>query len=248
LSGRVTQFVVLSSQRSGSTLLVKSLDSAPEIFCAGEIFHPGERTLHREFQFPYLRTKGRLIPRIAARFLQSGRVERHLEYFFGSAGAGVRAAGFKLMVSQAEKFGATIRWLKRHRVRVICLYRRNTFDAAMSYYLAAHTGRFHSDRPAGVSRTAELTVNVADFREFFHYCEKDRARILELQSSFGGMLVAYEDLVGQWSAWIGRIGAYLGVEGLNVPMSLEKLGDEPEVRIVNESELRRHFPDSGTPA
>jgi LPS sulfotransferase NodH len=243
---QVTEFIVLSSQRSGSTLLVKSLDTAPEIFCAGEIFHPGERTLHREFQFPYLRPNGRLLARITDRFLQSRRVERHLEHFFGSAGAGVRAAGFKLMVSQAEKFRATVSWLKRRRARVICLYRRNTFDTAMSYFLAAHTGRFHSDRPV-VSGTAKLTVTTAEFRKYFQHCEKDRARVLELQGSLGGMLVAYEDLVEHWNASIGRIGEYLDVEGLSVPMALEKLGEETEVRIVNEGELRRRFSGSGAP-
>lgn len=34
----MTKFIVFTTPRTGSTLLVKSLDTHPEIFCAGEIF------------------------------------------------------------------------------------------------------------------------------------------------------------------------------------------------------------------
>jgi hypothetical protein len=239
---------VISSQRCGSTLLVKSLDSCPDIFCAGEIFHPGARTLHREYQFPDLRRDAGLASRILARLLRSRRVERHLDNFYRAAGSGVRAVGFKLMISQAEKFRAILPWLKRRQVRSICLYRRNAFDAAMSYALAARTGKFHSDRPSGDFGLEGLMVDAEEFAGYFRHCVSDRARILDVHRLLGGMLVAYEELVGNWNMWIGRIGGHVGVEHLSVPMTLEKLGGESRPRIANEDELRHRFVDSGAAA
>jgi LPS sulfotransferase NodH len=249
-AGRITvsDFVVVSGQRCGSTLLVKSLDSSPEIFCAGEIFHPGARTLHREYQFPDLRRDAGLASRILARPLRSRRVERHLENFYRAAGSGVRAVGFKLMISQAEKYRAILPWLKGRKVRVICLYRRNAFDAAMSYALAARTGQFHSDRPSGDPGPEGLMLDAEDFAGYFRHCASDRARILDVHRMLGGVLLSYEELIRDWDMWIDRIGAHVGVERLSVPMILEKLGAESRPRIANEDELRQRFADPGAPA
>jgi len=49
----MTRFVILTTQRSGSTVLTRTLDEHPDIFCAGEIFHEFKTNIHHaEWYFP----------------------------------------------------------------------------------------------------------------------------------------------------------------------------------------------------
>jgi LPS sulfotransferase NodH len=235
------EFVVIASQRTGSTLLVRSLDTASHIFCAGEIFHPGPQTLHREFQYPYLRPGRNLLARVTAPLLQKGKVRRHLNHFFGTAGQGVQAVGFKLMVSQADRYPAILDWLRRRRAIAIVLQRQNTFDAALSYCMASLTGRYHSDRTIEVEKRDPVTISDADFGRYFQACARDRARLLDLHVSLGGMLLSYEDLVGDWDGSIARIGEHLDIRGLHVAKSLDKLSGPAKALIANEDALRARF-------
>jgi len=235
------EFVVIATQRTGSTLLVRSLDSACDIFCAGEIFHSGPRTLHREFQYPYLKRSRNIIGRAAALVLQKGRVQRHLAHFYGTAGQDVRAVGFKLMVSQADRNPAILGWLQRRRVTAIFLHRQNTFDAALSYCMAALTGRYHSDRMNGAAKQEPVTIDEADFGGYFRACASDRARLFDIHASLGGLLVAYEDMVEDWNGSIARIGETLNIRGLRVEQSLDKLSGGAKPLIANERALRARF-------
>ena len=51
------EFVVLSGQRSGSTLVIRSLDTSPDIYCAGEILHPlkKSRIHHIDWKHRYVK-------------------------------------------------------------------------------------------------------------------------------------------------------------------------------------------------
>lgn len=239
--GTAREFVVVAAQRTGSTLLVRSLDSVPEIFCAGEIFHAGPRTHHREFQYPYQGRPSGLLVRVARRLLQGRRVRSHLAHFYGEAGKGVLAVGFKLMASQADRFPAIVGVLREREVTRIFLHRRNAFDAALSYCMAATTGRYHSDRRANSAVPETVTFDEADFERYFRACLEDRARLLELHGALGGVMLAYEDLERDWDGTIARIGDSLGVHALRAGKSLEKLSGADRPRVANEDALRRRF-------
>jgi hypothetical protein len=226
--------------------LVRSLDSLPDIFCAGEIFYFGPRTLHSEFQYPYPKRGRNVIARAAAILLQKGRVRRHLAHFYETAGIDVRAVGFKLMISQADRYPATVSWFQERRVTAIVLHRQNTFDAAMSYCMAALTGRYHSDRETNVAKQEPVTIGENDFAGYFRACARDRARLLELHRSLGGLLLAYEELVGDWDTSIARIGEYLNIGDLHVKQSLDKLSAAAKPLIANEQALRARFEGMST--
>jgi LPS sulfotransferase NodH len=236
-------FVVITSQRTGSTLLVKSLDAADGVFCAGEIFHSGARVLHPEYRYPYLEPGRGVAPRIAAALLGRDRVRKHLARFYAQAGQGARAVGFKLMVSQAATHGAILPWLRQHHVVAILLYRRNAFDAALSYYRASVSGQFHSDRRGGASPVGAIAADTGEFRRLFDACRADRRRLLELRHCFGGLVLAYEDLIASWDASIAAVGATLGLPGLRSTMALDRLAAGELVTVTNEDSLRAQFVD-----
>jgi hypothetical protein len=52
-----SHFFILTAPRSGSTVLTRTLDQHPEIFCAGELFHPGDDIYHPEWHFRFWGTK-----------------------------------------------------------------------------------------------------------------------------------------------------------------------------------------------
>ena len=236
-------FVVITSQRTGSTLLVKSLDSSPRIFCAGELFHPGMRTLHKEFQFPFLQDDTGVVSRMISTWHLSSRVREHLGYFYSQAGPEAQAVGFKLMVSQAAAYPAIVPCLSKLGVTALFLYRRNAFDTALSYFKATVTGRFHSDGQSPTGEAVGVIVSEREFRRRFDSCQHDRNRVFKMQKSYGGRLLAYEDLVAHWDASIALVGQEIGMPELRVTKVLEKLADNGGIEIENEELLRRRFVD-----
>lgn len=235
-------FAIIASQRTGSTLLVRSLDSSPDIFCAGELFHTGPNVHHREYQYPcrYLGSRG--LARLVERFGSGSRVHRHLDNFYKMAGEGMAAVGFKVMVSQIRARPAIIDFLRDHGVTRLFLYRQDTFATALSYYRAKVSGKFHSNRSARSQEPLSVTADEAQFRTLFEYCQHDKLQLQELHSRYGGRLIAYEDMVSGWDAFIAAFGADIDLPGLRVHKALMPVGSgSTTVCIANEDTLRYHF-------
>ena len=51
----MTKFVIFTTPRTGSTLLIKSLDAHPEILCAGELFFFKGAIYHTEYKYSFWR-------------------------------------------------------------------------------------------------------------------------------------------------------------------------------------------------
>ena len=134
-SSPVTRFVVLSTQRSGSTWVVDMLTSHPRVVAYSELFmHGGQGTPKvggSEKDLPYWQT---FIADKAAAAVSHARTSS------GATSArrwterpGVDAVGFKLMYSQLTRIARPLTpalWLKR--VRIIHLMRRNALDVVLS--------------------------------------------------------------------------------------------------------------------
>jgi LPS sulfotransferase NodH len=167
------------------------------------------------------------------------RLVSHLRDFYANAGKGVKAAGFKLMMSQARHRPAIFPLLLDLGVKFLFLYRRDTFATALSYYRAQRTQVFHSDREPTHGNRLLGPANAAEVREFYLRCLSDKEEILETQRSIGGLLLAYEDMVANWDRFIFVIGREIGVPELRVGMALAKLGGKVSTsRFSNEDELR----------
>ena len=51
----MTKFVIFTTPRTGSTLLIKSLDNHPEVLCAGEVFFFKGAIYHNEWRYPFIK-------------------------------------------------------------------------------------------------------------------------------------------------------------------------------------------------
>ncbi len=241
-NARGRPFVVVATQRTGSTLLVRSLDASPLVFCAGEIYRTGPHIHHSEYCFPQSMAGSQHLAFLGNSFFQKRRIERHLGHFYHAAGTGVRAVGFKVMVSQSKQFDELLPTLARLGVVRLFLYRNDSFATALSHLKARATGIYHSDRVDGPAASRVITADVHDFRTLLAKCESQRDELRDLHATYGGRLLTYEELTGDWDSAIASIGKDLGIADLRVPRVLEKLGTgAPAVRVENEADLRRQF-------
>ena len=241
-------FVIITSQRTGSTLLVRSLDSSPDIFCAGEIFYRGLGIHHPEVQYQYRYMGSRILGRAVDSLWIRRRLEKHLAKFYADACDKSSAAGFKVMVSQLRKLPAILPFVLRERVTCFYLYRRDVFATALSYYKAQRSGIYHGDRQRDHGEGSSIEVNAVDFRKIFDACRADRDEILRLYETLGGRLLEYEDLVDRWDEVIAAIGDALGLPALNVAKVLPRVDSSVgHVPVANEQALRKACGAEATP-
>lgn len=239
---QVRPFVIITSQRTGSTLLIRSLDSSPDIFCGGEMFYRGSGIHHPEVQYQHRYLGSRVLARVLDSLWGRRRVESHLARFYADAGSESLAVGFKVMVSQLKRFPAILPFLLRERVTCFYLYRRDVFAAALSYYKAQQSGIYHGDKLRGQGDGPPMEVNTLEFRRIFEVCRADRDEILGLYEKFGGHLLEYDDLVNRWDEVIASIGNALGLPALSVAKALPRLDSSVgSVPVSNEQALRKAF-------
>jgi hypothetical protein len=236
------EFAVLSSQRTGSTLLVRSLDAHPELFVAGELFHYGAGIHHPEYRFRYLKTGFGRADLFLNKSLSQGRIPAHLERFYSAAGQGVRAVGFKLMLSQIKWNPALLPALKARKVRFLILVRENAFSSALSAAKAQLSGTYHSDAAAIQGQTRTVSISEERFERLLNAARFDRDRLSALAGELSAPLMTYEHMSSDWQGFMNQLGQHLDIESLAVPAVLEKLDDQKRgLRLENEAELRQRF-------
>lgn len=234
------EFVVLSGQRCGSTLLIRSLDAASKVFCAGEILHPkyGIAIHRQEHQFDFTSFGHPKLTVAANRFISRRKVVRHLSNFYGSAQEGECARGFKLMKSQLDWNPSVLPFLFNRGVAFIILRRESDFDTALSMCTAMRTGRYHSEEMAA-DKSFEIPFTV--FAQQFKRAEQNRLFLERFASENECLSLNYKSLTEQWGDTIQKIGGHLGIDDLQAGQSLKKLDLSEKVTVTNLDALRERF-------
>src|SRR5689334_11271874 len=96
----MTRFVVFTTPRTGSSLLITTLDTHPEIFCAGELFFLKGDIYHTEHKYPFwkfpINNKINYVINYPKLLLT---LNKFLNEFYGTDDRtdNIKAKGFKLM-------------------------------------------------------------------------------------------------------------------------------------------------------
>jgi hypothetical protein len=122
----MTRFVLLSAARSGTSLVMRTLEKHPDVWVAGEIFHPSPKW-HLP---PELAIEERL------RVRELDPIE-FVEQVF-SAGASKQAAGFKMWYDQNPSAADYV--MARNDIKKIVLNRINKLATYSSGFAAEQTG------------------------------------------------------------------------------------------------------------
>ena len=147
-------FVIVGIQRTGTNLLVTSLESHPDILCIGETF------LSRGFgPNGYRRFRTLSWERRIGHYLDRRRqIRRYLTDYYQVPG--FAAIGFKLMFSQVRRYPMVWEYLREREVKVIRVVRRNQLNILVSRILSKRIGTPHSTTKLSPPRLYIPTSNL----------------------------------------------------------------------------------------
>jgi LPS sulfotransferase NodH len=128
------KFILLSTQRSGSTWVIDTLNNLNDIKAYGELFLNEKRTWDAgALDFPRF---------VESKFYSSLRpfsVFSYLTSFYNQS----KKVGFKLMLSQVKKHPEILLYCRLHLIRVIHLIRQNHLDIIISAEMKKVAGVAH---------------------------------------------------------------------------------------------------------
>ena len=239
-------FVVVTTQRSGSTWLIDKLNSHPKITAFEGVFmlnsEVGSVTKHGEKGLVKWNTH-RLNNKSGIN-LRPASIYKYLsELYSPSDKSASESRGFKLMYNELMRYPEIFAFLVRRRIHIVHLYRENIFDVIISNHVLKQSGTAHyedeSSRPTGTKIHVDLrTLKSRMYKRWFGFkviCFLLRS----LPSSYHS--VSYESLC-QDEAAFNKIIQFLGYSDEDVALksSLVKINRSSyEDTVVNFDEVKR---------
>ncbi len=251
------RFIVLAGARTGSTMLVRALNSSPHIRCFGEVFNGS-------VDFVPFDVEGYDNFSAGDRALRDRDLEAFLrERIFSPVPPGIGAVGFKLLFGQHLKFPGLIENVILDReIRVLRLARRNLLRALVSLKIAESTSvwaekegtlvgntlapsnalqairhplravaalrrRARLMLPPREARRPMVTIPVEECRSMFRFVEKREARFDEFLSGHSMVKLSYEDLVERPDDAFEQAQSFLGVAPVQLTVTSRRQNPEP---------------------
>jgi LPS sulfotransferase NodH len=218
-------FLVLSSGRSGSTLLTQLLNSHPQVQCGGELLNREELKNHADKQSLSNYVLANLIP---------------LKF-------GVSYTGFKLFNEQLEYSKLSFRSLL-HDLKspsLIILYRENLLETYVSLKIAFATNVWYSNADQETNQ-CRIEVNWEEFQE---YVETERRRWQKSMSVIAGIdkvFVSFEDLVENQDTTMKKLLTFLKLREGNFYAWSRRQNPLPlSDKISNYKDIMAKIRDSG---
>lgn len=232
-SASPSRFVILATQRTGSTWLTGMLDSHPAIASYEELFLPADEDRRswgpadQEFFDNYYRRHAKHKLPLARSFWAL----KYLNALYAPRPA-TDAVGMKLMYSQLKERPWLLAYMVLRRIRVIHLVRTNVLDVILSGETAKARNQYHalaSDKVAPSAVTLPAERLVADIESLQQSVDSIRLllRLLPLSS----VEVSYEELTRDEAAF-SPLFALLGVEPRSLASRFAKLNRAPKTELI----------------
>jgi len=240
-------FIVAGMPRTGSSLLVSTLQQNPDISVYAELFHP----VLRERSGPHaIRREGAALYFDPERADPIGFLRR---WVWPDTNAGYRAIGFKIFAEyvRSKSTGRLLERLKEEigGLRVVHMRRTNYFDVYLSRLVANKTGRWMSYGEDVSSdegtRNVRLMISPEAAERFFSAMGRADAFIEGLFRGESYLRVDYRSLCQNIQEQANVVFDFLGVERKPVESVIRKQVVAPkEDMVVNYDELLRRFAGS----
>lgn len=221
-------FFIFTAPRSGSTVLTRTLDKHPQIFCAGELFHPSDKIYHAEWHFPFIGKKkkkgfSRKIFSVTNYIKGYFSAVDHIKKFYSKRN-NKEIRGFKLMIGHTKDFPTVWKYLGTTDIKIIVLIRNNTFREALSSFRARKIGVFHSKEELELAQK-KVTINASLLKKRINELETIKANILRMTEASNRIIIAYEDFKN-WQPMLNNIFDFLCVEKIEMEPELRKTSAE----------------------
>ncbi|MEM6334422.1 MAG: sulfotransferase [Planctomycetota bacterium] len=202
-------FLILTEQRSGSTMLVHMLREHPRVRCFGELMRRTPKWMRERGYKGQLRVLDDLDPKWRDdryRFA-NGETFRDLVY---ATEPGYDWYGFKLHLGQGD--GYVERAIGRPEEKLILLRRENLLAQFSSELIAQATGQGNANASTGEVKKARVDFVARDFDKHIKQSDARWSRLTEGIRSAGrdSVYLSYLDAVS--GDGVGRALAYLGLE------------------------------------
>ena len=243
----ITKFIILTTQRSGSTWLVDMLNNHPNIVAFSELFlenaakdkptWAGEKDIL--LRQAYLRKSKGILKRF-----RPFSCFRYLGYVYSYKGS-VNAIGFKLMYSQLWHCPEILVYLLLNKVCIIHLIRINILDVILSKEASLIRGSFHSFDNVGQVQVNLNTSNLLDRLRWGNRKIKLAKRLFSC-SGLPYIEVEYQELLSKsrkFDDMLNFLGIEKGKQKLETP--LKKVNRESHMEMIaNYEEVRRILKDT----
>lgn len=238
----MTRFVIFTTQRSGSTVLTRTLDEHPDIFCAGELFQTSAEIHHPEWHFPSWGFDSKSFTVLKVNKILNYpnmrlRAIPHIKKFYAANAKGEKARGFKLMITHIKTAPYLWEYLQQTGTKVIVLIRNNVFKTTLSRYRKAENRIAHtSDGNIGMLR---FYVPGEKLISQMHELQNVNKNLLTLTEGMQRMIIYYEDF-NNWNHLMYGVQEFLSVTPVNMEPVLKKLGAVKwQEEVENAAEIER---------
>lgn len=232
-----TRFICVGNPRTGSTLLMRSLNNHSRIIGYGEIVKDIDRYPGHYHEFGHGEA---LFRRDPVHFLETK--------VFGGYPPAVAAVGFKVFYHHAPRdtaWGKAV-WdylLGQPDLKILHLKRRNLLKTFLSRKQAGITGEYIKYTTNGAD--AALTLDPDEALAFFEKMREGEAEYDALLAGRPLIEVIYENLTREYDAEMRRIQAFLGVEPEDVNPGTDKRPSRSlSSQIENYAEMKERFQGS----
>ena len=235
----MTKFVVFTTPRTGSTLIVKTLDAHPEILCAGELFFFKGDIYHTEYQYRFWRVPGGNKINYLVNYPKLFcTLNNFLDKFYTHKDASIKAKGFKLMHFQTYYTPGIFQYLKKNDVKVIVLIRKNVLRNTLSDLKARSTKVYHNEGNASTLTMPTFKVDIEELGRKMQQIEGFNKQLENCTTNLNRKIIYYEDLEN-WDETISDVLNYLNVTNISLAPASKKLNpDRLEDMIENFSEVK----------
>ena len=232
-----TRFICVGNPRTGSTLLMRSLNNHSRIVGYGEIVKNFDRYPGHYHEFGHSES---LFQRDPVRFLET--------QVFGNYPPAVAAVGFKVFYHHAPRdtvWGRAV-WdylLGQPGLKILHLKRRNLLKTFLSRKQAGTTGEYIKYTANGAD--AALTLDPDEALAFFEQMRAGEAEFDALLAGRPLIEVIYEDMTKNYAGEMRRIQTFLGVEPEDIDPGTEKRPSRSLAsQIENYAQLKERFSDT----
>jgi LPS sulfotransferase NodH len=222
-----SNFLILSTQRSGSTWLVDTLASHSQIKAYTELFlmnGDGCPDWSKYKDIVYWNTF-----RDSKKIQNKGASDisllwEYLKLFYNRGEPNIGAYGFKLMYDQLKRYPAIVVYVIVNRVRIIHLYRENIVASVLSNVLRGARKKAHTTSNEELEQVYIPLDISSTKREIFWQCRKIELmkavlRVLPVKV----MSLSYESMVADPNC-LRDVFIFLEVKNLDIKSDLKRVG------------------------
>ena len=238
------KFLIIGAARTGSTLLVKTLNSIEGVVCHGELLGPNKvRGFEDGVDLEHTSAEERKAREEALLARRSADTLGFLHEAMSGAG---QAAGFKMIYSTfaLEQWqGEVESLLADDSLWYIHLQRENNLRRYISEEIANNGGPIHSGAGGRADVAASIEVDIEAFLANTAQTEREHAAIAARLPAARTLDVSYESLAGDTAGTVRAVCEFLGVDPGAQPITaaLAKVGAQDlRETVSNYAELAEH--------